>query len=57
MAVRPYIHDHGIIEDKLATQKVDLVVREYKAGKLKAREAWKLSGLNYQDFLDKTNLS
>jgi hypothetical protein len=34
----------------LVDNRVELVISQYKKGSLKAREAWKFSGLNYQDF-------
>ncbi len=37
-------------------EKVNLVIQEYKNGNIKAREAWKLSGLSYQEFQDLANL-
>jgi hypothetical protein len=40
----------NLIEEKLEENKADMIIELYKAGKLKAREAWKLSGLNYQEF-------
>ncbi|MDH5403298.1 MAG: hypothetical protein OEZ01_10980 [Candidatus Heimdallarchaeota archaeon] len=35
--------------------KPELVIKQYKDGKLKAREAWKLSGLDYGEFQNRAN--
>lgn len=38
------------LSNHLGNAKIDLVIGLYKKGKLKAREAWKLTGLSYQEF-------
>ena len=37
-------------------EKINLIIQEYKNGSIKAREAWKLSGLSYQEFQDLANM-
>lgn len=48
---------HDIIIHNLKTEKVNLVIQQYKDGYIKAREAWKLTGLSYQEFQDLVNSS
>ncbi|MCE7734589.1 MAG: hypothetical protein GPJ54_06920 [Candidatus Heimdallarchaeota archaeon] len=36
-------------------EKISIIIHEYKNGNIKAREAWKLSGLSYQEFQDLAN--
>ncbi|MHA2029563.1 MAG: hypothetical protein ACW99A_11830 [Candidatus Kariarchaeaceae archaeon] len=36
-------------------EKINLILKHYKDGNIKAREAWKLSGLSYQEFQDLAN--
>ena len=36
-------------------EKINLIIQQYKNGSIKAREAWKLSGLSYQEFQDLAN--
>lgn len=37
-------------------EKANIIIQQYKNGSIKAREAWKLSGLSYQEFQDQANL-
>ena len=39
----------------LRKEKANLIIQQYKNGNIKAREAWKLSGLSYQEFQDQAN--
>ena len=49
MTVEDLIQD--IIDETFNEEaQVEIIIKLYKAGDLSAREAWKLSGLNYQDF-------
>ena len=36
-------------------EKASLIIQQFKDGSIKAREAWKLSGLTYQEFQDQVN--
>jgi len=38
------------LNDKLADDRVELSVQQYKAGNLTAMKAWKLSGLSFDEF-------
>ncbi|MCY3414848.1 MAG: hypothetical protein INQ03_24575 [Candidatus Heimdallarchaeota archaeon] len=38
------------IEQGLSEYLIEYIIKIYKDGKLKAREAWKLSGLTYPEF-------
>ncbi len=48
---------YDLIDHKLEESFVTLAIIQYKKGKLKAREAWKLSGLSYKDFQTQALLS
>lgn len=42
-------------KNRLESYIADFVLEKYKDGKIKARDAWKASGLNYQEFQNRTH--
>lgn len=48
---------HDLLDEKLVEGIANLALKQYKKGNMKAIDAWKLSGLSYQDFQTKALLS
>ena len=48
---------HDLLDEKIDEGIANLAIIQYKKGNMKAIDAWKLSGLSYQDFQTKALLS